>query len=70
MPLTTAAVILIYPWGIENPQDSFEHYPWEELNDLAALDGIVPPTGEALRDVLFSKNKIPKEGIEAQVLRW
>ena len=44
---------------------------WEHLSYLAELDGIVPPTGEALRDVLISKNgKIPSEGIEAQILRW
>ena len=44
---------------------------WEELDWLASLDGIVPPTGEALRDVLISKNgKIPLGGIEAQIIRW
>ena len=43
---------------------------WSEIDFLAAKDNIVPPTGEALRDVLFSKNKIPKGGFEAQVLRW
>lgn len=38
---------------------------------LARRDGIVPPTGEALRDVLIQKNgKIPDEGIEAQIIRW
>jgi hypothetical protein len=41
-----------------------------EMRDLAKADGIIPPTGEALRDVLMSKNKIPAEGIEAQILRW
>ncbi len=45
--------------------------PWEHLEYLADKDGIIPPTGEALRDVLISKNgKIPKEGIEAQIIRW
>jgi len=43
---------------------------WDELDALAERDGIVPPTGEALRDVLISKNKIPEEGIEAQIIRW
>lgn len=43
---------------------------WRDLDYLAAFDGIVPPTGEALRDVLMSKNKIPFAGIEAQVIRW
>ena len=40
------------------------------MNNLAVYDGIVPPTGETLHEVLMSKNKIPKEGIEAQILRW
>jgi len=44
---------------------------WGDLNWLAARDGIVPPTGEALRDVLIAKNgKIPYEGIDAQIVRW
>jgi hypothetical protein len=45
--------------------------PWVAYNCLAARDGIIPPTGEALRDVLISKNgRIPDGGIEAQILRW
>jgi hypothetical protein len=44
---------------------------WSELDFLAAKDGILPPNGETLRNILISKNgKIPKEGIKAQVLRW
>ena len=43
---------------------------WDELDALAALDGIVPATGEALRDVLIEKNPIPEGGTEAQILRW
>lgn len=71
MEITAAATILIFEWGIENPQNSFETHSWSELDSLAALDGIVPPTGEALRDVLISKNgKIPEGGVGAQVLRW
>ena len=46
-------------------------YAWVESDWLAALDGILPPTGEALRDVLIQKNgKISSEGIVAQVIRW
>ena len=42
-----------------------------KIRFLAWKDGIVPPTGEALRDVLIGKNgKIPVEGIKAQILRW
>ena len=46
---------------------------WNSIwaDEIAARDAIVPPTGEALRDVLIGKNgKIPAEGIEAQILRW
>jgi len=43
---------------------------WKDLDWLAALDGIVPATGEELHNVLMSKNKIPAEGIEAQIIRW
>jgi hypothetical protein len=42
-----------------------------DAQSLAVLDGIIPPTGEALREVLIAKNgKIPSEGIEAQIIRW
>jgi hypothetical protein len=41
-----------------------------EMRDFATWDYIVPPTGEALRDVLMAKNKIPAEGADAQILRW
>lgn len=48
-------------------------YKWHSpiIDEIARLDGIEPPTGEALRDVLISKNgKIPAEGREAQIIRW
>jgi len=71
MPIIIAGNIIIQEWGLENPYNPLEHFPWEELDDLAAHDGIVPPTGEALRDVLISKNgKIPASGVEAQIVRW
>lgn len=37
---------------------------------IASADYIDPPTGEALRDVLFAMHKIPEEGIDAQIIRW
>jgi len=44
---------------------------WKDADKLAARDGIIPPTGEALRDVFISKNgKIPVDGMEAQIVRW
>lgn len=46
-------------------------WTWDELDEIAKADGIVPPTGEALRDVLIRKNgPIPSKGIEAQIIRW
>jgi len=37
---------------------------------LAEYDYINPPTGEALRDVLFGLNGAPKEPEPYQVIRW
>ena len=37
---------------------------------LAEYDYINPPTGEALRDVLFKLNDAPKELEQYQVIRW
>ena len=44
--------------------------PWDQLNNLAGLDGIVPPTGEELKRVLAEKNIIPANGVDAQIIRW
>lgn len=41
-------------------------YPWEQLDEIAGLDGIDPPTGEALRDVLLGMGCTGS----AQILRW
>ena len=77
-PIIVAEPIIIHSDVVEWPKTydvrtGTAKWPWksEVLNNVAALDGIVPPTGEALRDVLVSKNgKIPAEGIEAQIIRW
>ena len=37
---------------------------------LAEYDFIEPATGEALRDVLFGLNRVPKEPTEYQIIRW
>jgi len=37
---------------------------------LAEYDFIDPPTGEALRDVLFGLNDAPDESEEYQIIRW
>jgi hypothetical protein len=74
MPIIIDAEIRIFPDGIVleyNPEHDGQILSWKRLDFLAALDGIVHPTGEALRDVLIQKNgKIPADGIEAQVIRW
>lgn len=70
-PLIEVIDIIVRPDGMKIRGLSFL-FPWFDLGveSLAIKDGIVPPTGLALRDVLMSKNKIPEAGIEAQVLRW
>jgi len=51
----------------------FDHimFPWGSsiASKLAAEDGIVPPTGTALRDVLFPTNNKYREGMH-QIIRW
>jgi hypothetical protein len=71
-PITSTEEIRILPDGITwSAGRIIQVDTWHTLNWLAGLDSIVPPTGEALRDVLIGKNgKIPVEGIEAQILRW
>jgi hypothetical protein len=73
MTLYNVKDCLVRDTGIDNLtfQGEFGLWDWGELDALAALDFIDPPTGEALRDVLIGKNvKIPPEGALAQVLRW
>lgn len=44
---------------------------WDYLDGLAAADGIMPPTGQALGEVLKGPGGLaPGESIEAQILRW
>ena len=45
---------------------------WEDnyCTQLAMHDFIVPPTGEALRDVLFSLNGAPKMPEKYIIIRW
>jgi hypothetical protein len=69
-PLKEVANISIREWGILWKDGAGGYSYWSNLSPLAYMDGIVPSTGEALRDVLVSKNRIPDTGIEAQILRW
>ena len=68
--LDTVQDIIISPhgFGFEISDAISWNHPIARL--ISKLDGIVPPTGEALRDVLMSKNKIPPFGIEGQIIRW
>ena len=69
VPLVDVTNILISSkgWGISHPGIRWDD-PFSDI--LAVLDGIKPPTGETLKNVLLEKNKIPEGGIEAQILRW
>ena len=70
-PLVMAWPIMIRPGGIELPSACGMSYcAWNLLDDLALLDGIDPPTGDALARVLQGMHSIPEDGIEAQILRW
>lgn len=68
--------VKIFIAGLEFPpfsEDEFteDHFKfWQNLDELALRDGIVPPKGVVLRNVILSKNKIPICGQEAQILRW
>ena len=62
--------LLISSYGFRRPDSSWIRWGCNTANELAALDFIDPPTGEALRDVLFSLNCAPKEPAEYQIIRW
>lgn len=46
--------------------------PWDDIiiDIIAQRDFIDPPTGLALRDVLFKLNGAPSTPVEYQVIRW
>lgn len=67
VPLTEVIPIVIHEEGIEMFGDLIK---WENLDDIAREDGVNPPTGEELKNVLTGNRKIPEAGIEAQILRW
>ena len=44
---------------------------WDDLDRIAHLDGIDPPTGQALKTVLLGMHPIRDgEKLQAQVIRW
>ena len=65
-------------WGDENPglklakgtYGKITLWLWPELDWLAALDFIDPPTGEELGRVLMQMHRIPDAGLPAQIIRW
>jgi len=81
-PLVAVINCTIYPDGLERHwrEDRREREfqseinmcrkPWAEWDCLAKRDGIVPATGEELGRILTQYNKIPAEGLQAQILRW
>ena len=65
--------IVVCQYGLldlELSEDAEGLIKWEQLDILAALDGINPPTGIELGKVLTSYHKIPETGLQAQTLRW
>jgi hypothetical protein len=62
--------IKIVPLGIIFEKAGLVPWMFTYMDTLAKQDGIVPATGEELHKVLMSKNKIPTEGIEGQIIRW
>jgi len=41
-----------------------------EMDEIARLDGINPPTGLELKNVLFSEYHVPGCGLEMQIIKW
>jgi len=72
VPLKEVLPVKFYPAGMEFPSGlgGEDFAQWNDLDNLAAMDGIVPPKGVILRNVLISKNGIKIGGIEAQIIRW
>lgn len=70
-PLLEVENVKIVPLGIIFEKGGLVPWMYTYMDTIAARDGIVPPTGKTLCDVLVGKNgKIPDDGISAQVLRW
>jgi len=75
--VTTVINIIVHEDGIARPPYTSEFVSgpichWEDnyCQELATNDFIDPPTGEALRDVLFNLNGAPGGPEESQIIRW
>lgn len=72
--LTEVIPTYLFLDGIALPNLDFTRlFEWShpEIDKIARLDGIDPPTGEALRDLLNTMYKLSAEGgIPFQIIRW
>lgn len=69
--LTEVINIFIEHEGLRRDDGTLARWTEPAMDRLASLDGIDPPTGEALGKVILGLNKIPPgESIEAQIIRW
>jgi len=64
--------IFIHKHGIRHVTDGVAGplRSWSNYDDLAARDGIQPPTGQALGALFRSMHWIPEEGLPMQIIRW
>lgn len=77
--ITEVRQIRIFPTGIrymDEAHNRADHenlfFSWDHphMYFLSKEDGIVPATGQELGAVLQSKNKIPADGVNGQIIRW
>jgi hypothetical protein len=65
--------IIIHKKGIRHVKDGVVGAlrSWSMYDDLAARDGIQPPTGEALGTLLMDMDGVPTiTGLPMQIIRW
>ena len=74
--VTEVIPITVFSKGIMFREDGrFELWDSEIVNDLSRRDGIVPPTGEALYEVLYRLNRstmreLGVDFLRMRILRW
>jgi len=71
--VTVACTMPISLFADDGVQFYVKVYSWRSAiaDSLAAEDGILPPTGAALRDVLFGLNTPPSDvPVTYQIIRW
>lgn len=67
IPISISALTLREPWD-----ETILYHRWDSIwpKVLARKDFIDPPTGKALRDVLFGYYGVPCVPEEYQIIRW